>query len=176
MLSSITSKIASLSLGALLVFSITACEQKSPTLFDLNKGGALAEDFSLPSIDNKTIKLSDYNGQLVLVNFWASWCPPCRFEIPDFIKLQTKYQEKGFTFIGIGVEELKPIKAYSDEIGINYPITHNEELALKVASAYGNPDGALPYSILISRDQKILEIFPGLLTPTKLSAAIEKHL
>lgn len=176
MRSSVKSNIASLTLGMLLALLISACEKAPPSMFDLKKSGTTAPEFSLPSIDNKTVKLSNYQGQLVLVNFWASWCPPCRLEIPDFIKLQKKYQEKEFTFIGIGVENKKDIKAYSDDMGINYPVTYDTAQAMEVARAYGNSVGALPYSILISRDQKILEIFPGLLTSSRLSKAIEKHL
>ncbi|HIO91771.1 MAG TPA: TlpA family protein disulfide reductase [Leucothrix mucor] len=166
----------SLFFAALLIISLSACEKKSASLFDLEKTNAIATDFTLPTIDNKQLTLSDYKGKLVLLNFWASWCPPCRFEIPDFIKLQSKYQDKGFTFIGIGMEDLKEVKVYSEKIGINYPVTYGYEASRKLSNAYGNFEGALPYSILIGRDQKIIAIYPGLLTPSRLSKAIEKHL
>ena len=111
-----------------------------------------------------------------MLNFWASWCPPCRFEIPDFIKLQSKYQDKGFTFIGIAVEGLEDAKGYAKEVGFNYPNGYGKNAGHLIASAYGDSAGALPYSVLIGRDQKIITVFPGLLRPAKLSKAIEENL
>ena len=134
----------------------------------------IATDFTMPTINGKQLTLSDHKGKLILLNFWASWCPPCRFEIPDFIKLQNK--DKGFTFIGIAMENLDDAKRYSKEVGINYPIVYGNETSRALTTAYGNSVGALPYSILIDRDQKIIATYSGLLTPTRLSKAIEKHL
>ena len=167
-------KIISLILSGTLLLS--ACEKEPSSLFNLKKESTIATDFTLPTIDGKQLTLSDYKGKLVLLNFWASWCPPCRFEIPDFIKLQDKYKAKGFTFIGVGMEGIDEIKSYSKEVGINYPTTYGYEAARALSTSYGNTEGALPYSILIGRDQKIIAIYPGLLTPSRLSKAIDKHL
>ncbi|MCK5873173.1 MAG: TlpA family protein disulfide reductase [Alcanivoracaceae bacterium] len=163
-------------LAILLTFLLNGCDKKPPALFEFAQIGSMAEDFTLPSIDGKQITLSDHKGKLILLNFWASWCPPCRFEIPDFIKLQNKYQDKNFTFIGIAIEGLDNAKAYSNEAGINYPIAYGKKAGQIIATAYGDSAGALPYSVLIGRDQKIIAIFPGLLRPKKLSKAIEENL
>ncbi|RTZ62466.1 MAG: TlpA family protein disulfide reductase [Aquificaceae bacterium] len=170
-------KIASLILIAVTIIPLTACEKEpSSALFKHKIAGAIATDFTMPTIDGKKVTLSDYKGKLILLNFWASWCPPCRFEIPDFIKLQDKHKSKDFTFIGIAMENLDDAKAYSKQVGINYPIAYGYETSRTLSTAYGNSVGALPYSILIDRDQKIIATYPGLLTPTRLSKAIEKHL
>ncbi len=160
----------------LLTLLLSSCDKKPPSLFESAELGSPAKDFTLPTIDGKKITLSDYKGKLILLNFWASWCPPCRFEIPDFIKLQSKYQDKGFTFIGVALEGLEEAKGYAKEVSFNYPNGYGKNAGHIIASAYGDSAGALPYSVLIGRDQKIIAVFPGLLRPAKLSKAIEENL
>lgn len=145
-------------------------------VFDLKQTGKQAPEFSLPNTEGGQLKLSDYKGKLVLLNFWASWCPPCRAEIPGFIEVQNKYKDKGFTFIGVAIEDKEAADSYAKEIGINYPISYGLENSLEVASKYGNPDGGLPYSVLISADQKILSVHAGFLSEDKLKEIIDKNL
>jgi len=138
--------------------------------------GKVAPDFSLPSASGGQIKLADYKDKLVLLNFWASWCPPCRAEIPGFIKIQEEYKDKGFAIIGAAIEDKEAVNRYIEEIGMNYPSAYGIKETHKVAGDYGDPDGALPYSVLISKDQKILAVFAGFLSETKLKELIEKNL
>jgi len=145
-------------------------------LFTSGLVGQIAPDFTLASASSGRIKLSDYKGKLVLLNFWASWCPPCRAEIPGFIKIQEKYKDKGFTILGAAIEDKKAVNIYMMEVGLNYPTAYGVEEVHKIAGVYGDPDGALPYSVLISKDQKILAIFAGFLSETKLEKLIEKNL
>ena len=145
-------------------------------VFDLNQVGKPAPEFSLPNIKGGELSLSDYKGKLVLLNFWASWCPPCRAEIPGFIKTQNTYKGRPFTFIGVAIETKEDAENYAKDIGINYPISYGLEDSLEVAGEYGNPDGGLPYSILISKDQKILSVHSGFLSEDALKEMIEKNL
>jgi thiol-disulfide isomerase/thioredoxin len=152
-------KLLQLSLISLLLLTVTACDTKKPVTANstINKKAA---EFSLPSVlDETEIKLSDYKGKLVLLNFWASWCPPCRAEIPGFINIQKKYKDKNFTIIGLALEDKNDALRYAKEISINYPIAYGIETVHDVASAYGNPNGGLPYTVLVSPDQKILSVF-----------------
>ena len=147
----------------------------NPPSFSKGMVGKTAPAFVLSS-ENGPLKLDDYKGKLVLLNFWASWCPPCRAEIPGFIKTQEKYKDKSFTFIGVAIEDKADVLAYAKEIGVNYPITYGTEDAYKAATSYGNPDGALPYSVLISPEQKILQVFSGFLSEDKLEELITKNI
>jgi len=164
-----------------VLLALSACD-KTPSSASTDSPaneqiGKVAPDFSLPSItDNKQIKLSDYKGKLVLLNFWASWCPPCRAEIPGFINIQKEYKDKGFTIIGLAIEDKQASLKYAEEIGINYPIGFGIEAAHNVAGAYGNPNGGLPYTVLISPDQKILSVYGGFLSEEKLKKMLIKHL
>jgi len=148
--------------------------QRDPS-FDLKQSGKVATDFSLPNTKGGQLKLSDYKGKLVLLNFWASWCPPCRAEIPGFIKVQDSNKDNGFTFIGVAIEDKKSAANYAEEVGINYPISYGLEDSFKVAAKYGNPDGGLPYSVLISPDQKIISVYSGFLSEDKLQDMIDKN-
>jgi len=145
-------------------------------VFDLNQAGKQAPEFTLPNTKGGQLTLSDYKGKLVLLNFWASWCPPCRAEIPGFIKTQNTYKDKSFTFLGVAIEDKELADKFATEIGVNYPISYGLEDSLEVAGKYGNPDGGLPYSILISPEQKILSVHSGFLSEDKLKEIIEKNL
>ena len=145
-------------------------------VFDSGQVGKIAPDFTLPSAAGGEISLSDYKGKLVLLNFWASWCPPCRAEIPGFIKIQEEYKDKGFTIVGAAIENKEEVNKYIEEIGMNYPSAYGIEAVHKIAEVYGDPDGALPYSVLIGKDQKILMVFAGFLSEKKLKELIDKNL
>ena len=145
-------------------------------VFDSAQVGKIAPDFTLPSAAGGQISLSDYKGKLVLLNFWASWCPPCRAEIPGFIKIQEEYKDKGFTIVGAAIEDKEEVNKYIEKIGMNYPSAYGIEAVRKIAGVYGDPDGALPYSVLIGKDQKILMFFAGFLSEKKLKELIDKNL
>ena len=143
---------------------------------DTSRAGQLVEDFSLPMLTGKKGKFSDYKGQLILLNFWASWCPPCRKEIPDFIKIQNKYRSKGFTIIGVSIEDKEPTEAYAKKSGINFPVFYGEDEGTAIAKKYGMI--GIPYSLLVDKEQKIIAIYPSsqTLNETRLANDIEKHL
>ena len=156
-------------------YGLRKYNQRDP-FFDLNQSGKVAPEFSLPKISGGEMKMSDYKGKLVLLNFWASWCPPCRAEIPGFINIQKSYKDKNFTLIGVALEEKASAKRYATDIGINYPSSYGEETAYNVAAKYGNPDGGLPFSLLISPEQKIISVHPGFLSGEKLRVLLDKYL
>lgn len=162
-------------LGLAAAYAYRKYTQRDP-VFDLDQTGKRAPDFSIPSLAGGELKLDDYKGKLILLNFWASWCPPCRTEIPGFIKVQDEFKDRPFTIIGLAIEDKRDVAQYVKQTGVNYPVGYGIELTHDAATAYGDPDGALPYSVLISPEQKILAVFPGILHEEKLRELIEKNL
>ena len=110
-------------------------------------------DFALKNLEGKTVSLSSYKGKIVLLNFWATWCGPCKAEIPIFVELQEKYQED-LVIVGFSVDDTADkAKAFADEYQINYPILLGEGRE-DVQDAYG-PIWGIPASFLISKDGKV---------------------
>ena len=138
------------------------------------------QSVQMKSLEDKDVTVGDYHGKVVLVNFWATWCDPCRIEIPWLIEMQSKYADKGFTVLGIAMdEEGKPVvapfvaKQRYDVDGqkqpMNYPIVVGDET---VAEKFGGLLG-YPTSILISRDGKVLKRTTGLIDYDATAKMIE---
>jgi thiol-disulfide isomerase/thioredoxin len=111
----------------------------------------------LVSLDGSPRRLNDWPARLRVVNFWATWCAPCMREIPAFIELQARYGVHGVQFIGIAVDEREAVAQFAGDAGINYPILLGEAAALAVGEALGNSIGALPYTVLLAPDNRILQ-------------------
>lgn len=112
--------------------------------------------FAFPDLSGQTRRLSEWDGRVVMVNFWAPWCPPCREEIPDFIELQERYGEHGLTIVGVAIDTQRNAQDYADTMGINYPILIAEETGIEVAKDFGNAVGALPYTVVLDRDGEVV--------------------
>ena len=111
-------------------------------------------DFKLKDVDGNEVPLSAYKGKVVLLNFWATWCGPCKAEIPGFVKLQEKYRDKGLVIVGYSVDDTADkAKAYAAQYKMNYPILLGEGRE-DVQDAYG-PIWGIPASFIISRDGKV---------------------
>ena len=111
-----------------------------------------APEFSLPGLTGQTIDLSAYRGKIVLLDFWATWCEPCREEIPHFVELQNKYRDQGLQIIGVSMDdEPEPVREYSQRFNMNYPVAMGNA---KTGELYGGVLG-LPIAFLIGRDGRI---------------------
>ena len=112
--------------------------------------------FKLKDLEDKVRDIKEWDGQVLMINFWATWCPPCRREMPAFIELQEKYKDKGFTIIGIALDEKQAVLDFTDPMGMNYPILMAEQDGIVISKAYGNKLGVLPYTVIVDRKSNII--------------------
>ncbi len=133
---------------------ISALESPQPVAESLL--GLMRPEFSLIDTEGKLRHVSEWDGMVLVINFWATWCPPCRQEMPMFAELQEKYADQGTQFVGIAAEETDAVTGFIHEMGINYPILTGTVGAIKVAEQYGNRFGALPYTVIIDRSGRII--------------------
>lgn len=138
--------------------------------------GTKRPEFSLPDISGKTRSTREWNGKVLIINFWASWCSPCRKEIPIFNKLQAEYGEDEIQFIGIAIDQRNAVKKFVDNTPIYYPNLIGNTTAVKLAKSYGNLTGSLPYSVFINRQGTISSIASGGLNEQYIRKTIEKLL
>jgi peroxiredoxin len=119
-----------------------------------------APDFTLKDSTGATVKLSDYKGKVVLLDFWATWCGPCKIEIPWFIEFEPMYKDRGFAVVGVSMDEdgWSAVKPYLQERKVNYRVLLGTEM---VGQLYGGLD-ALPTTFLIDRSGKIASVHIGL--------------
>jgi len=112
----------------------------------------MAPDFNLPQLDGQALRLSSYRSKVVLLDFWASWCAPCREETPHLIDLQTKYGDRGLQIIGVSMDDSPdPARAFDQQFHMNYPVVMGNA---KMGELYGGVLG-LPIAFLIRRDGRI---------------------
>ena len=111
---------------------------------------------TLSDLDGKAQNFQQWRGKIIVVNFWATWCPPCRVEIPEFIKLQNEYRDKGVVFVGIALDQTEKVRPFVKEAGINYPILLGGADVMALAQAVGNKNGGLPYTVVVDRVGKIV--------------------
>ena len=122
--------------------------------------GALRPEFSLADRFGLRHNVSEWDGRVVVLNFWASWCGPCRREIPGFIDLQRRYGPQGLQFVGIAIDRDSEVATFAERLGIefNYPLLIGMDEGIAVARAYGNDLGILPYTVLIDRTGHIAHL------------------
>ena len=138
------------------------------------KNATLAPSWELTDLDGKTIHSTDFKGKVVVLNFWATWCPPCRAEIPGFIALQKKYATQGLTVIGVSVDQasLKTIKSFTKKNDINYLVVQSDK---KIEDAFGGID-ALPTTFIIDRSGHIVKQHLGFANESEFEAEIKSLL
>jgi len=143
----------------MLVFGLNLAH-KSKSNAGVQMKDGVAPDFTLQSLDGKTVRLSDFRGKAVLLNFWATWCSPCKIEMPWFVELQKQYGPEGLQVVGVAMDDAstKEIADFAKEMGVNYPVLIGKE---SVGDAYGGVQ-FLPENFYIDRNGKVLDRAFGL--------------
>lgn len=136
--------------------------------------GKEAPDFELAALDGKKIKLSDYRGKAVVLNFWATWCGPCKVEMPWFVDLQKEYRDQGLEIIGVSMDDTGKdgVAKFAQQLGLNYTVVMGKD---SVGNAYGGVEG-LPTTFYIGRDGKVLDSVSGLISKSEIEDNIKKAL
>jgi cytochrome c biogenesis protein CcmG/thiol:disulfide interchange protein DsbE len=136
--------------------------------------GGLAPDFTLQNAAGEQVKLSDYQGQVVLLNFWATWCGPCKIEMPWFIEFQRKYKDQGFAVLAVSLDEegWDVVRPYAEELKANFPVLLGDE---QVADSFGSIQ-ALPTTLIIDRQGRISKRHQGLVSKGEYVDGIESLL
>jgi peroxiredoxin len=123
--------------------------------------GKQRPDFSLSDLHGQRRQIGEWDGKVLVLNFWATWCPPCVREMPNFAEMQAQYAERGLQFIGIAIDDKQMVQDFIDTMGVSYPILIGAADAIEISRRYGNRFGALPYSVIIDRNGKIAYIQKG---------------
>ncbi len=159
--------------AVMLYFGFHMARRSGPSPTASTKSGP-APDFTLESLDGKSMRLSDLRGKAVLLNFWATWCGPCKIEMPWFVELQNQYGAQGLQIVGVAMDDSskEDIAKFTKEMGVNYPVLLGKEA---VGEEYGGVP-ALPESFFIGRDGKIVDKIIGLKGKAEIEDSIKKAL
>jgi thiol-disulfide isomerase/thioredoxin len=129
--------------------------------------------FSLPDLDDKPRKISEFDGKIIILNFWASWCPPCVKEMPAFVRIQDKYKKQGVQVVGVAIDQKQLAMDFADRFSINYPIMYGGINAAEIGKQYGNHRGQLPYTVFIDREKKLVAVKQGEITEAQMEAFLK---
>jgi thiol-disulfide isomerase/thioredoxin len=165
--------IVAMVISLMLVFGFNMARKPAPTEAASNAlMGREAPDFTLQSLDGKTVHLSDFRGKALVLNFWATWCAPCKIEMPWFVELQKKYGPQGLQLVGVAMDDATPreISDFAKEMSVNYPILIGKEA---VGQAYGGVP-FMPETFYIDRNGKIIVNAFGLKSRSEIEDDMKK--
>lgn len=128
---------------------------------------------TLPDAEGRTQPLARWEGQVRVINFWATWCAPCREEMPHFVKLQSRYADRGVVFLGLAIDRPERVARFAAEIGVNYPLLLGDMALLSLAGRVGNRGEVLPFTVVVDRSGRMAARRTGIYTEEALAAILE---
>jgi thiol-disulfide isomerase/thioredoxin len=130
----------------------------------------------LPDAEGRQQAMAQWRGKVLVVNFWATWCAPCREEMPHFVAAQTRDAAKGVQFVGIAVDDAAKVRSFAQQLGLNYPSLIGGYGAIELSRTLGNHLAALPFTVILGRDGKVALTHLGPLSAAKLDAVLGRLL
>jgi thiol-disulfide isomerase/thioredoxin len=138
--------------------------------------GSALLGISLPDTSGRPEALAQWKGKVLVVNFWATWCTPCREEMPEFVAAQQELGARGLQFVGIAIDDADKVRQYATEIGLNYPALIGGYGSIELSRSLGNTVGALPFTIVLDRSGRIVHTQLGPLRDAKLRGILAQLL
>lgn len=129
---------------------------------------------SLVDTSGAKTQLTQYRGKIVVLNFWATWCPPCREEMPELSQLHDNYQSKNVVVLGVAIDEIAAVNAYLQTSPVTYPILLSENENMDLAMQLGNEQAVLPYTVIIDADGNVIDTFLGRISLELLEKSLQK--
>jgi len=154
----------------------TAITADPGQLSNSNLVGRQRPDFRLGSSKGGFVSPADFEGNTLLINFWATWCAPCRHEMPMLMDLQTKHGPEGLQVIGIALDDIQSARDFVETYGITYPILLGATDVMNTSVAYGNTEGVLPYSVLVDSSGIIRWQYAGKIKSQEISSLLGLYL
>jgi len=139
-------------------------------------GGDALLAVSLPDAAGASQTLGQWRGKLLVVNFWATWCAPCREEMPMFVKAQAEHGSRGLQFVGIAVDDAEKVRQFAAEIGVNYPTLIGGYGAMELSKSLGNSLMALPFTVVVDGKGRIVMRQLGPVKPAQLDELVKQSL
>ena len=128
---------------------------------------------NLPNENGLNQAISQYKGKIIVLNFWATWCSPCREEMPEFSELYGEYKNKNVMVLGVAVDELALVKAFSQTTPVSYPLFVAEDDGMALGINLGNDKGVLPYTVIINSDGRVVKTFFGRIDKRIISSTLK---
>ena len=148
--------------------------QQGPTQAgDIDAAAQAIYGVTLPDLQGKPQSVKQWRGKVLVVNFWATWCEPCRKEIPEFIKLQSKYQDKNLQFVGISIDQADKTSEFSRNFGINYPTLVGTFDTMEVSRQAGNQRRVLPHTVVLDKQGRVAFVELGGVSLETLEARLK---
>jgi thiol-disulfide isomerase/thioredoxin len=136
------------------------------------RDGAAVLAMVLPDADGREQALAQWRGKVLVVNFWATWCAPCREEMPQFVAAQARDGAKGVQFVGIAVDDVDKVRVFARELGLNYPTLIGGYGAIELSRTLGNDLAALPFTIVLDRQGRVVHTQLGPLKAARLDSLL----
>jgi peroxiredoxin len=130
----------------------------------------------LTDLSGKARSLSEWQGRILVINFWATWCPPCREEIPALVRARDGMQASGVEFVGIAIDQVAKVQEFARNVHISYPLLMADASGLELVRALGNPSGGLPFTVVLDRKGVIAHRNLGAITQQKIEEQLKPML